>query len=282
MSSDHMLNPERRYARTAAGFDGAADGYDAEEAGNLVLARMRAEHWRWFERAFQAPARLLELGSGTGLEAARLARQGRQVALLDVSARMLAAAAGRVAAVDPTALLGQHLLPASRVGELVKTYGPASFEGAYSSFGPLNCEPDLSAVAEGLGRLVKPGGRLVFSIMPPTCLSEIGWFSLHAEFGKATRRLRKSTLARALPGQAQLVETFYYRPGQVRRVFRLYFQQVRLKAFPLLWPPPYLAHLPRRWPGLFARLGRADDWLTDRWPGLAGLGDHFLIEFRRL
>jgi SAM-dependent methyltransferase len=274
--------PESLYGRTAAGFDGAAADYDAEEAGNLILERMRAEHWRWFERAFPVPARLLELGSGTGLEAARLVRHDRQVALLDVSPRMLEVAARRVEAVNPAALLGQHLLPASKVGELVKSYGPASFEGAYSSFGPLNCEPDLVAVAEGLGRLVKPGGRLVFSIMPPWCLSEILWFGLHAEFANATRRLRKSTMARALPGQEQLVETFYYRPGQVRKAFSPYFRQVRLKAFPLLWPPPYLAHLPRRWPGLFARLGRADDRLANRWTGLAGFGDHFLIELRRL
>jgi SAM-dependent methyltransferase len=279
---NYSQETESLYARTAAGFDGAAADYDAKEAGNLVLERMRAEHWRWFERAFVGPARLLELGSGTGFEAVRLARHGKQVALLDVSSGMLDVAARRVAEVNPTALLGQHLLPASQVGELVRRYGPASFEGAYSSFGPLNCEPDLAAGAEGLGRLVKPGGRLVFSIMPPLCLSEILWFGLHAEFGSATRRLRKSTLARALPGQERLVRTFYYRPGQVRRVFRPYFRQVRLKALPLLWPPPYLAHLPRRWPGLFAGLGRADDWLANRWPGLAGFGDHFLIEFRRL
>jgi SAM-dependent methyltransferase len=273
---------EKIYERTAAGFDGVVSDYDAEEAGNVVLERMRAEHWRWFERAFPPAALLIELGSGTGLEAARLARSGRQVALLDVAGQMLETAGRRVESENPAALLGLHHLPASGVGGLVETYGPASFEGAYSSFGPLNCEPDLGAVAAGLSRLVKPGGKLVFSIMPPWCLSEIGWFALHFEFKSATRRLRKSTMARALPGQEQLVETFYYRPGQVRRAFQPYFRQTRLKAFPLLWPPPYLAHLPRRWPGLFARLGKADDWLTNYFSGLAGFGDHFLIELTRL
>ena len=270
------------YEMTAEGFDGATSGYDHEEAGNVVLERMRAEHWRWFERAFGSQARLIELGSGTGREAGRLAAVGHKIALLDVASRMLETAAERVEQTDPAGLLGQHNLPASRVGELTKLYGPASFDGAYSSFGPLNCEPNLTDVAEGLATLVRPGGRLVFSVMPPWCLSEMAWFGLHGEIKNATRRLGGPIMARALPGQARLVKTFYYKPGEFRRAFAPHFRQVRIKAFPLLWPPPYLGHLPRRWPGLFARLGRADNWLSDRLPSLAVFGDHFLIELERL
>lgn len=281
--SSFQGNPPAFYETTAAGFDGAAADYDAHEAGNLVLERLRAEHWRWFEWAFPAPARLLELGSGTGREAARLAAHGRKVALLDVAPAMLTTAARRVEEANPANLLGQHLLPAARVGQLVETYGPASFDGAYSSFGPLNCEPDLAKVAAGLARLIRPGGRLVFSVMPRWCLSEIAWFGLHGEFGNATRRFgRRPVLARALPGQAQLVHTYYYNPGPFSRAFRPYFRRTRLKALPLLWPPPYLAHLPARWPGFFNRLGRVDDWVTGTFPGLAAFGDHFLIELQLL
>lgn len=270
------------YKNTATGFDRASDNYDQAEAGNLVLARMRAEQWVWYGRAFAPDAQLIELGSGTGIEAAQLAQSGRKIALLDVASQMLDVASERVAATHPGALLGAHNLPAARVGELVAVYGQASFAGAYSSFGPLNCEPDLKAVAAGLAQLVRPGGKLIFSVMPRLTLFEIAWFGLHAEFGNATRRLRGPVMARALPGQAQLVKTFYYNPGQLRRQFAPHFRCVRVKAFPLLWPPPYLAHLPRRFPRLFVGLGRADDFLSNNFPALAIFGDHFLIELERL
>jgi SAM-dependent methyltransferase len=273
---------ETSYQQTANGFDQAADRFDAEEVGNPVLARMRAEHWRWFEQAFPAPARLIELGSGTGHEAARLAATGRTIALLDVAPRMLSLAATRVQQANPSGLLDQQLLPASQVGELVTIYGSSSFDGAYSSFGPLNCEPDLAGVAAGLAQLVRPGGRLVFSVMPRWCLTEIAWFGLHGEWRNATRRWRGPVMARALPGQELLVKTFYYNPAEFTRPFKPYFRRVRVRALPLLWPPPYLAHLPQRWPGLFARLGRVDDWLSESFPRLATFGDHFLIELERV
>ncbi|HEX2909160.1 MAG TPA: class I SAM-dependent methyltransferase [Chloroflexia bacterium] len=270
------------YQNTATGFDRAAATYDSEEAGNRVLSRMREEHWRWFSRAFKPEARLLELGCGTGIEAARLAATGRRIALLDVAPRMLEMAAGRVKAVNPETLLGQHLLPASQMGELLRIYGKASFDGAYSSFGPLNCEPDLEGVGRGLAQLLKPGGRLIFSVMPRFCLTEMSWFALHGEFHNAARRLRGPLMARALPGEELLVKTFYYNPREFIRRLGPDFKVIRIKALPLLWPPPYLAYLPGRFPRLFTVLGKTDNWLTERFPWLAPFGDHYLIELKKL
>ena len=269
------------YGMTAAGFDRAAERYDAQEVGNRILERMRAEQWRWLERTFPPGSRLIELGSGTGVEAARLARCGRRVALVDVAESMLTAAAARVREANPSALLGQHLIPAARVGELLPVYGQGSFDGAYSSFGPLNCEPDLRSTARGLARLVKPGGLLVFSVMPKACLGEIAWFGLHGDLRNATRRMRGPIMARALAGDELLVKTFYYNPSELSRLFSPWFRRARTKAFPLLWPPPYLAHLPRRFPRVFAVLGWLDTWLSDSFPRLAVFGDHFLIELER-
>lgn len=272
------------YNETARGFDKAANAYDDEENGNAVLEYMRSVSWQWFTEAFELnlETRLLELGSGTGLEAARLAEQGYKVALLDVSAKMLETAVHRVELANPNALLGQHCLPASQVQTLVDTYGKNSFDGAYSSFGPLNCEPALTAVAIGLAQLIKPGGKLVFSIMPKYCLTEILWFSLHGELKNATRRWRGPLLARALPNHELLVKTYYYTPGEVRRSFAPYFQMTRIKALPLLWPPPYLTQLTQRFPRFFAQLKKLDSRLTNALPMLAVFGDHFLIEFVRL
>ena len=270
------------YNDTALGFDQAASDYDQEERGNAVLEYMRSVSWQWFLNAFQPGAHLLELGSGTGVEAARLAEQDYKLALLDVSTKMLDTAAARVHSASPDALLGQHALPASQLATLADVYGQHSFDGAYSSFGPLNCEPDLTAVAAGLAELIKPGGRLVFSIMPKYCITETLWFGIHGEFKNAFRRWRGPVMARALPGHETLVQTYYYNPGQVRRYFAPYFKTTRVKALPLLWPPPYLTHLTQRFPRLFGPLKKLDTHLTDWLPALARFGDHFIIELERV
>jgi SAM-dependent methyltransferase len=262
------------------GFDAAADRYDEDEAGNPVLAQMRAWSMERMEEAFPKGTRLLELGSGTGTEAARLAAGGRRIALLDVSPRLLRRAAEKVERASPGALLGTHNLAARYLERLVSTYGARTFQGLYSSFGALNCEADLAPVAAGASKLLGPGGRVVVSIINRYYPAEMAWFLAHGELSDALRRLRRFTQARAYPGGPLDVPTWYYSCRDVEAAFKPYFDTVRLEALPLLWPPPYLDGVVRRHPGLFEALRPVDRALS-RLPVLRGLGDHFLLSMVR-
>lgn len=272
---------EAQYKATATGFSEAARTYDQDEEGNFILAWMRERAAKVMAQAFPANGRLIELGCGTGIEAARFAQSGRKLVLTDVAPAMLEQATVKVREAAPEALLGAHEMPASKTGELVASYGHGSFDGAYSSFGPLNCEPDLKPVAEGLATLVKPGGRLVFSVINRVCPTEMAWFALHLEFKNAKRRLGGPIMARAVAGGALSVTTYYYSPADFNRAFQPNFRLRSCRALPLLLPPPYLAHLVKRAPGLFRLVGRADDALAGL-PLLRSLGDHFLIELERV
>ncbi len=275
-----MDKVEAQYSATAAGFSEAARTYDQDEAGNFILAWMRERAAQVMTRTFPPGSQLLELGCGTGIEAARLAEIGQRLVLTDVSSAMLEQATAKVRETRSKALIGTHQMPAAKIGTLVEHYAPGSFDGAYSSFGPLNCEPELEAVAEGLGKLVKPGGRLVFSVINRVCPTEMAWFALHLEFKNARRRLGGPILARAMSGGELSVMTYYYSPGDFKRAFAPAFRVVSCRALPLLLPPPYLAHLVKRAPGFFRLVGRADDALAGL-PLLHSLGDHFLIELER-
>ncbi len=57
----------------SSGFDAAADHYDADEGSNPAFSHMRALSYGRVREAFAADARLIEVGGGTGTEAARLA-----------------------------------------------------------------------------------------------------------------------------------------------------------------------------------------------------------------
>jgi SAM-dependent methyltransferase len=263
------------------GFDAAAERYDADELGNRVLAYMRARVFQQLCRAFAPGSRLIELGSGTGTEAARLASErGCRIALVDVSSRMLQRAASKVHDARPAGLLGAHLLRATSVGQLGVIYGPASFDGAYSSFGPLNCEPHLRPVAEGLAHLVRPGGALTLSVINRWCPAEVGWFALHGEWREMTRRWGGAVQAAAYPGGPKDVTTWYYSRREVESAFTDGFRVEHVEALPLLWPPPYLDFLVNRFERLFRALEPLERWAAPL-PILRALGDHVLLRLRR-
>jgi SAM-dependent methyltransferase len=265
---------------TPAGFDAAADRYDADEAGNRVLAHMRARAFAQLSSAFAPRSRLLELGSGTGVEATRLVDGGCRVAIVDVAPRLLDRAASRVRARRPDGLLGAHLLPARSVGELTSVYGRGSFDGAYSSFGPLNCEPRLDPVARGLAELVRPGGALVLSLINRWCPAEVGWFAAHGRWREAARRWGGPVPAAAYPGGPKDVATWYYSRREIERAFSPGFRVERAEALPLLWPPPYLDFAVAPVVPLLRALGPIERWAAAL-PALRDLGDHVLMRLRR-
>ncbi len=268
-------------ASPPVGFDATAERYDVDEAGNRVLAHMRARVSRQLCDAFAAGGCFLELGSGTGTDAARLVSARRcRVALLDVSPRLLDRATSKVRSARHDALLGAHCLPARSVGELTRTYGAGFFDGAYSNFGPLNCEPDLRGVAEGLAELVRPGGALVLSVINRWCPMEVGWFALHGQWRQAVRRWNGPVLAAAYPGGPKDVRTWYYSGGDIESAFAASFRVEYVEALPLLWPPPYLDFLVARYERLFRSLTSIEQ-SASRSPFLRQLGDHTLLRLRR-
>jgi SAM-dependent methyltransferase len=268
-------------APSPVGFDAAEARYDDDERENPVLAHMRARAFVQLCVAFPRGARLIEVGSGTGTEAARLARErGCRVALVDVAPRLLERAAAKVREAAPDGLLGAHVLRAAAVGSLGLTYRRASFDGAYSSFGPLNCEPRLEPVAAGLADLVRPGGALVLSVINRWCPAEVAWFALHGEWRAAARRWGGPIEAAAFPGGPKDVTTWYYSRGDVERAFSPGFHVEHVEALPLLWPPPYLDFLVLRFGRLFRALEPVERWAAPR-PVLRELGDHTLLRLRR-
>jgi SAM-dependent methyltransferase len=263
-----------------AGFDAAADRYDADERGNRVLAHMRARAHRHLAEAFARGARVLELGSGTGTEAARLAERGCHVALADVSPRLLDRAAAKVQTARPGGLLGSHVVPARSIGSLASIYGSSSFDGAYSSFGPLNCEPRLEPVAEGLAALVRPRGVVVLSIINRWCPAEVAWFVAHGQWREAVRRWGGPVDAAAYPGGPRDVRTWYYSRPAIERAFAGAFRTEHVEALPLLWPPPYLDFVVARFEPFFRALEPVERWAAER-VLLRDLGDHVLLRLRR-
>jgi 2-polyprenyl-3-methyl-5-hydroxy-6-metoxy-1,4-benzoquinol methylase len=255
---------------TQRAFDSVAADYDGPKGNNALIQRMRETFWQTLTEACPPGARLLDLGCGTGIDAIELARRNYPVLATDWSPQMVertrerAAGAGlsdRVA----TAHLGLQELDRLR-GE--------QFDGIYSNFGPLNCAPDLDAVVRSCAALLRPGGKLVFSVIGRICPWEFGYYMLRGRLARARVRGRRGAVPVNM--NKHTIWAFYYTPREFYHTFAPDFALSGYQALSLFLPPPYLIGLYQRARPLCNALG----WLDDRLgalPLLHDMGDHFLI-----
>lgn len=258
-------------------FDAVACAYDAVYGpeANPVMAWMRQQSLAVLATVFPAQSRLLEVGCGTGDEAIFLARRGAEVWITDISPAMVACARRKAAAAGVGSRVHALVIAA---GDLAALQPWRPFDGVYSSFGALNCEPNLEAWADAVARLVRPSGTLVCSVMNRWCLWETLWYVAHGRFEEAFRRWRPGWQhARLASDTGPLsVPTRYLSAGELRRLLAPAFQVHRVFALPVLLPPPYLAPLFRRYAQVFRRFERWEVFFRARWPWRY-LGDHVLI-----
>ena len=244
------------------------------------MAWLRRESLAILQATFPPGSRLLEIGCGTGDEALALSRLSYRVVATDLSPAMIACASTKAQYEEKP--VTWRVLPAGELAALLDDYGPGAFDGAYSSFGALNCEPRLNRVASALAGLLRPEAFLVCSVMNRWCAWEIAWGLLHLRPRHAFRRLGRGWIEAGLasPDGRQVVPVRYYTPRAFARAFKPYFRFRDVRGLPVLLPPPFLDSFCGRHPALMAHLEAADRRWRGRWP-ISCLGDHFLMVLER-
>jgi SAM-dependent methyltransferase len=275
------MNEQDVYDEIGAGFGRAAERYDREVGTNPAMHYMRRVSLEALEAAFRPGQRVIEIGCGSGEEAVHLAQRGIYLLATDLSPEMIALTARRVAAAGVQDRVQARRLAAGELSTLIDEFGQGSFDGAYSSFGPLNGERNLRAVSAPLAALIRPGGQLVASVMNRFCLLETIWYLAHGHPRQAIRRWKGSAMAGVSPTLPDVVPTWYYTPHAFTQAFAPAFHRISCRALPLLLPPPPLAHLWAHIPRLLRGLTACEDSLADLWPFCA-LGDHFLVVLTRV
>jgi len=260
---------------TREAFDSVAADYDGPRGNNSLIQDMRQELWRWLDASFPRAAHLLELGCGTGLDALRMAERGHHITATDWSPLMVSRTRARaeracVSERVQALALGAH--------ELDRLEGRALYDGAYSNLGALNCLPDLRAVARECARLIRPGGRIVCSVIGRWCPWEIGHYARRGGWTRIRVRFARTMVPVRMNGRT--VWTSYWTPRELYRAFADEFALEHYRGICLLAPPPYLTWVKERHPGWYEQLWRWDRRIAGL-PGLRLLGDHFLIVMAR-
>jgi SAM-dependent methyltransferase len=260
---------------TQEAFDSVAADYDGPRGNNELIQDMRSELWRWLDSTFTPRSRLIDIGCGTGLDAIRMARLGHQVTATDWSPKMARRTSDRAASERLTDRV--QVLPVG-AHELHRLDGRGVYDGAYSNLGPLNCVPDLREVARECSRLLRPDGKLVFTVVGRICPWEIAHYVRRRQWARVKVRFARSSVPVGMNKHS--VWTRYYRPREFYQAFEEHFALAHYRGLCVFAPPPYLTWIRERHLRRYQSL-----WHIDRrvagWPVLREFGDHFLMVMTR-
>jgi SAM-dependent methyltransferase len=263
-----------RSRETSRAFDAVAEHYHRTNVANPLLSHMRGRTMAILRRSVPAGASLIDLGCGPGTDHPAMIAAGYRVTGVDSSPEMV-----RCAQQAASALPGERV--EIRYGSLddLSAFAPASFDAAFSNFGPLNCVADLGQAARRIYRVLRPGGVFVGSIIGRYCPWEVGLFLARGEASRAFIRWRRGQLAVPLDGRT--VWTRYYSVGECAATFeRVGFTRLYVATMGLAAPPPYAEAFAGRHPRVVSML-LAVDHVVGTWPVLRSLGDHFVIVLKR-
>lgn len=265
------MNPS--FETIAAAFSRTAARYDAFGEDHPHLERLRQKVYRHLAAHLPPGARLLELNAGTGTDGAELARRGYYVHATDISPGMLARARAK-AALPETA---QRLTVQECSFTALHKVESGPFDAVFSNLGGLNCIPDLRLVIDQLPLVLKPGGLVVWVLMPPVCLWELAEI-FRGRFRVAFRRLARGGVLTHLEGL--YFPVYYFRPEQVLAWFGPAYTCLAVEGLSVLTPTAESKNFAVRHPRAYRALAWLDDHLSPRRPW-RGWGDFYLLAMRR-
>ena len=259
-------------------FDSAAPEYAARLERNPVERRFRIRSVELLQSTFPTPGRLLELGSGTGLETIPMLAAGHRVLAVDVSEGMLTELRANALRAGTATNLSTRRLRARDLGALIDGQTEGSFDGGFSTFGALNLEPDLGVVADALGRLLRPGAPFVAGVFGRHAWAEPLVALAEGHPGRALARLERPA---PVGSHRFSVDTYLRTVAELRRAFGAGFVLRRVVGFGLVLPPPSFADRLGRWGTNWDRVDRWDRRLGSL-PPLAEFADQFVAVFQRV
>ncbi len=260
---------------SAEAFDHIGARYDAEFTNTELSRWFRQRVWERLGVLFQSGDTVLELGCGTGEDAVWLAKRGVRVLATDGSPAMLEATARKAQAEGVADLIETRRLDFDEAASW--DLPPASFDGAYSNYGALNCVGDWRTIGAQLARAVKPGGRVGVGVMGPICPWEMLWHGVHGDFRTATRRLHKSTIAHL---DGRYFPVYYPTPERLQRDFGAGFRRSLLWGLGVFLPPSDLYQPVGRRRRLARALLTLERLSAPHYP-FKLLGDHYWLEMER-
>jgi ubiquinone/menaquinone biosynthesis C-methylase UbiE len=245
--------------------------------GNDTIVQYKRSRVREHVLTFLQPhSDILELNCGTGEDALYFAGLGHSVHATDYAPGMLEQFKKKLAA--PTETPGAISTERCSFTELsaLKSKGP--YDLIFSNFAGLNCTGNLDKVLQEFDTLLKPGGLVTLTMLPPFCL----WETLLVFKGKWKTAFRRwfSKHGRQAKVEGLPFRCWYYHPASIQQLLGASFETIDLEGLCTIVPPSYMEGFAQNHPRLYATLCRWENKYRRSWPW-RNTGDYFIITLRK-
>ena len=249
--------------------------FDEYDAGNTIIRYKRKRVREHVLRHMAGTGSILELNSGTGVDASFFAGLGYRVHATDIAEGMQQQLKEKVQRLGLSDKVTAELCSFNDLDGLQQK-GP--YDLIFSNFAGLNCTNRLDEVLKSFSPLVKPGGLVTLVILPSFSL----WETLLIFKGKFRTAFRRWWSAGGAKSHVEGVyfKSWYYSPSFVVRHLAPEFDLVDLEGLCTIVPPSYIEHFAEKRPALYKWLCRMEDRLRFTWPWRS-IGDYYIISFRK-
>ncbi len=267
---------ERYFSWLEDEFDSIADQYDTHIFGNRINVYLRDRSLKLLNSTFPKKSLILEIGSGSGAETVEMLKGGHEVVAIDISQKMLDTLSKKAGTVGLSERLTTIKLRASELKMLTSQYRN-SFDGIYSTYGAINCEPDISMLPEQMYNLTTNEGKVVMGLYNKLCFSDPMLHAVGLKLDRVFERMR----APIPEGRSRFcIDVYPYSSSYISGLFGDYFKTIRVEGVPVILPPSnYNSKMfpPGRNHSFLISM---DSHLSSHFP-FKFIGDHFLISMKK-
>ena len=242
--------------------------YDDYDSSNPTLIWMRNQVQNHTLKYLRKEDRILELNSGTGIDAEFFAKKGFSIHCTDLSDGMIEQMKKKFSSGE---LKNKVTIQQCSFTELNKING--KFDFIFSNFGGLNCVSDLQNVTKFFPQLLNEAGRVCLVILPPVCPWELIQIC-RGKFKLAFRRFHKGGVFANVEGVK--FKTYYFSVSQVMKALGKDFKLLKLKNLAFFTPIPQMEKLPKKLPQLAKALNKIDEIISSI-PLFNRIGDHIIV-----
>ena len=243
--------------------------YDKYDRENPTLTWMRQQVMKHAINYLQPKDKILELNSGTGIDAEFFAEKGFTVHCTDLSDGMVEQMKNKFS----SGIFSDKITIQQCSFTELNKIGDKKFDFIFSNFGGLNCISDLRESTKFYPSLLNKNGRVCLVILPPICPWELIQL-FRGKFKYAFRRLKRNGTMANVEGIK--FQTYYFSASNVMKALGRDFKLLKLESLALFTPIPQMEKIPKKFPGLARLLNIMDEKISGIFP-FNRIGDHIII-----
>lgn len=243
--------------------------YDDYDRGNPTLTWMRHMVRKHALKFLRTDDKILELNSGTGIDAVYFARLGFKVHCTDLSDGMI----DQMKIKFSTRELAEKITVQQCSFTELNKIGDQKFDFIFSNFGGLNCVDDLKKVTKFFPDLLNKNGRICLVILPPVCPWEIIQL-FRGKFSLAFRRFHKEGVFAHVEGIK--FKTYYFSKKDIMSSLGKKFRLLSVQSLGVFTPIPQMQKIPLDFPRFAKALNKIDEYVSGIYP-FNRIGDHIIV-----